>query len=55
MSVPVRALELEKQARYLQSIACLVKDAEKYDELQQKAGELLGKAKKSTPLKIFAE
>jgi hypothetical protein len=36
--------ELRKQARYLLSIACLVKDAAKRDELQQKAGELLVKA-----------
>jgi hypothetical protein len=30
-----------RQARYLQSIACLVKDAAKHDELQQKSQELL--------------
>jgi hypothetical protein len=38
--------ELRKQARYLLSIACLVKDAAKHDELQQKAQELLAEAKK---------
>jgi hypothetical protein len=32
---------LEKQARYLLSIACLVRDAAKHDELQQKAQEIL--------------
>ena len=38
------ATDLQRQARYLQSIACLVKDAEKHDELRQKAQELLAKA-----------
>jgi hypothetical protein len=37
--------QLRKQARYLLSIACLVKDAAKHDELQQNAQELLAKAK----------
>jgi hypothetical protein len=37
-------VKLEKRARYLQSIACLVKDAEKHGELQRKARELLAKA-----------
>jgi hypothetical protein len=32
--------ELTKQARKLLSIACLVKDAAKHDELQQNAQEL---------------
>jgi hypothetical protein len=31
----------ERQARYLQSIACFIKDAAKHDELQRKAQELL--------------
>ena len=31
---------LERQARYLQSIACLVKDAAKHDELLQEAEKL---------------
>jgi hypothetical protein len=35
--------QLRKQARYLLSIACLVKDAAKHDELQRKAQELLAK------------
>lgn len=35
---------LEKQARYLHSVACLVKYTEKHDELQRKAQELLAKA-----------
>jgi hypothetical protein len=42
------ASDLEKRARYLQSIACLVKDAAKHDELQQRARELLVKAEKMT-------
>lgn len=37
----VKAPDLEKQARYLLSIACLVKDAAKHDELQQKANALI--------------
>ena len=37
--------ELRKQARYLMSIACLVKDAAKHDELQQKAKDLIEKAR----------
>jgi hypothetical protein len=37
--------ELRKKARYLLSIAALVKDAAKHDELQQKAQELLAEAK----------
>lgn len=36
--------ELRKQARYMLNIACLVKDAAKHDELQQKAQYLLAKA-----------
>ena len=36
--------ELRKQARYMLSIACLVKDAAKHDELQQKSQDLLGRA-----------
>jgi hypothetical protein len=40
--IPPRA-DLLRRARYLQSIACLVKDAAKYDELQQQAQELLRK------------
>jgi len=40
------AISLEKQARYLQSIACLVKDAEKHDEIQLKAQALLAEAAK---------
>ncbi len=43
--------ELRKQARYLLSIACLVKDAAKHDEMQQKAQELLAEAK-NNPWKI---
>jgi len=39
--------ELRKQARYLQSIACLVNDAAKHDELQQKAQELIEKARQA--------
>jgi hypothetical protein len=38
------ASQLEKQAGYLLSIACLVKDAAKHEELQQKAQELLARA-----------
>ena len=38
-------VDLQKRARYLQSIACLVKDVAKHDELQQQAQELLRKAK----------
>lgn len=34
-------VEMEKRARYLQSIACLVKDAAKHDELQQRANALI--------------
>ena len=41
---PHKTVVLEKQARYLLSIACLVKDAAKHDELQQKAQELLVRA-----------
>lgn len=41
--------ELEKRARYLQSVACLVKDAEKHDELQQQARELLLKSETLKP------
>jgi hypothetical protein len=43
--------ELNRRARYLQSIACLVKDAARHDELQQKAQELLAEAK-NNPWKI---
>ena len=39
----VKAPDLEKQARYLMSVACLVKDAVKHDELQRQAQELLRK------------
>ncbi len=35
---------LERKARYLQSIACLVKDAAKHDELMAKAQALIDKA-----------
>jgi hypothetical protein len=38
------ANDLQRQVRYLRSIACLVKDAEKHDELQQEAQGLLEKA-----------
>jgi len=31
----------ERQARYLQSIACLVKDAAKHDELQERGAQLV--------------
>jgi len=44
MAVQAKAPDLEKRARYLQSIACFVKNAEKHDELQRKAQELLTKA-----------
>jgi hypothetical protein len=37
--------ELKRRARYLQSIAALVKDAAKHDELQLKALDLLEKAR----------
>lgn len=46
-----QASDLSRQARYLLSIACLVKDAAKHDELQQKAQELLAKALQSKPLR----
>jgi hypothetical protein len=36
--------ELRKQARYLLSISCLVKDVAKHDELQQQAKELIENA-----------
>jgi hypothetical protein len=36
-----KAGDLERRARYLLSISCLVKDAAKHDELQQKAQGLL--------------
>jgi hypothetical protein len=39
------ALVLEKRARYLLSIACLVKDVARHDELQQKAQELFARAR----------
>jgi hypothetical protein len=39
-------VDLERRARYLQSIACLVKDAAKHDQLQQEAQELMAKATK---------
>ena len=41
--IPARA-DLARQARYLQSIACLVKDVAKHDELQQQSQELTRKA-----------
>jgi hypothetical protein len=41
---PTPRQAIEKQARYLLSIACLVKDATKHDELQQKAQNLLVQA-----------
>ena len=44
MRQELSAQVLEKHARYLLSIACLVKDAAKHDELQQRAQELLGMA-----------
>jgi hypothetical protein len=34
--------ELRKRARYMLGVACLVKDATKHDELQQKAQALYG-------------
>jgi hypothetical protein len=37
--------DLQKQTRYLMSISCLVKDAAKHDELQQKAQGLLAQAR----------
>jgi hypothetical protein len=37
--------QLQRKVRHLQSTACLVKDAQKHDELQQEAQELLAKAK----------
>jgi len=36
----VKAPDLEKQARYLMSVACLVKDAEIHDRLQQEVKRL---------------
>jgi hypothetical protein len=42
-SAEAKAVELQRQARYLLSIACLVNDAAKHDELRQKAQELLAK------------
>jgi hypothetical protein len=39
--VQVNAPDLEKQARCLMSVACLVNNAAKHDELQKKAQELL--------------
>jgi hypothetical protein len=42
---PKEAIVLENQARYLLSIAALVKDAEKHDELQRKAQDLFEKAR----------
>lgn len=42
----LKAPDLEKQARYLMSVACLVKVAAKHNELQQKAQELLEQAKR---------
>jgi hypothetical protein len=45
VAIQVKAPDLEKRARYLQSIACLVKDAEKHDEIQQEVQNLLAKAK----------
>jgi hypothetical protein len=53
MILRVNAHELEKQARYLRSVACLVKDAEKHDEIQREAQSLFAKAQKQrteTPL-----
>ena len=38
--------ELRKQARYMLSVACLVRDGAKHDELQQKAEKLLAEAAK---------
>jgi hypothetical protein len=38
--------DLKKSARYLQNIACLVEDAAKHDEVQQKAQKLLAEAEK---------
>jgi hypothetical protein len=40
------ASDLRRKARYMLSIACLVKDATKHDELQQKAQKLLAEAEK---------
>jgi hypothetical protein len=42
-------IETEKRARYLQSIACLVKDSAKHDELQQEAQALLAKVRLTAP------
>jgi hypothetical protein len=39
----------QRRARYLLSIACLVKDAAKHDELQQKAQCLLAQALQPGP------
>jgi hypothetical protein len=36
--------ELRKQARYLHSIACLIRDPQKHDELIAKADALLERA-----------
>jgi hypothetical protein len=41
--IPART-DLVRQARYLQSIACLVKYAEKHDELQANAQALMDAA-----------
>jgi hypothetical protein len=38
--------QMKKQARYLMSVACLVKDAAKHDELPQKAQGLLAEAER---------
>jgi hypothetical protein len=43
-NVQVKAPDLERQARYLLSIACLVKNAERHDELQLQAERLLSEA-----------
>lgn len=54
-----RANDLQRQARCLLSIACLVGDAAKHDQLQQKAQELLTKAERAreieTPITLTGE
>jgi hypothetical protein len=50
MTVPLTSqIEMLKRARYLQSIACLIEDAQKHDELQQEAQTLLARAGLTAP------
>jgi hypothetical protein len=44
MTIQAKPPDLKKQARYLMSIACLVKDAAKHDGLIAKAEALLVQA-----------